>query len=179
MDLRKGFARLVAVVALFALMTSVGLISGSTTDAQSPPYRAYGAGLSEGDVVAAVANDQECSSTTATAAGEWAMNIVGADCGASPGDEIGFTLNGEAVDETVVYSDGGTPSGDGYPVATGITMTLAMDAPADAGDAPAPSDTGSAGLVTEGGASLWFAMALGALALATLAGGRVATRHDR
>ena len=181
MNLRKGFARLVAAMALFAIVTSIGLVSGSTTNAQQPPYLAYGVGLTSGDVVAASINTVDCGSTTADANGEWVLSIDGATCNASSGDTIDFTLNGEAVTETASYASAGTPVSDGYPAATGIPMTVAdADAPAaDDGDAaPAPADTGSAGLVAEGSTSLWFAMALGALALATLAGGRVVTGRE-
>ncbi len=187
MNLRKGFARLVAAMALFAIVTSIGLISGSTTNAQQPPYLAYGVGLTSGDVVAASVNDVDCGSATADANGEWVLSIDGDTCNASTGDTIDFTLNGEAVTETASYASAGTPVSDGYPAATGIPMTVAAadagDAAADDGDAAddgalAPADTGSAGLVAEGSTSLWFVMALGALALATLAGGRVVTGRE-
>ena len=178
MNLRKRFACLVAAMALFAIVTSIGLVSGSTTNAQQPPYLAYGVGLTSGDVVAASINGVDCGSTTADANGEWVLTIDGATCNASAGDTIDFTLNGEAVTETASYASAGTPASDGYPAATGIPMT--GDAPAaDGGDAaPATADTGSAGLVAEGSTSLWFVMALGALALATLAGGRVVTGRE-
>ena len=185
MNLRKGFARFAAAMALFAIVTSIGLISGSTTNAQAaPPHLVYGVGLTSGDVVAVSINGVDCGSTTANADGEWVMSINGATCNALEGDTIGFTLNGEAVTETASYKSGGTPISGGYPAATGIPMTVGMadmgDAPAaDDGDAaPAPADTGSAGLVAEGNTSLWFVMALGALALATLAGGRVVTGRE-
>ena len=184
MNLRKGFARLVAAMALFAIVTSIGLISGSTTNAQQPPYLAYGVGLTSGDVVAASINGVDCGSATADANGEWVLAIDGATCNASTDDTINFTLNGEAVTETASYVSAGTPVSDGYPAATGIPMTVGMadmgDAAADDGDAaPGPADTGSAGLVAEGSTSLWFVMALGALALTTLAGGRVVTGREQ
>ena len=179
MNLRKGFARLVAVAALFAIVTSIGLLAGSTTHAQQPPYKAYGTGIAAGDVVAASVNGVDCGNTTATAAGEWVLDIIGGDCQASTGDAIDFTLNGEAVDEKASYSDGGTPGGDGFPVATGIPMTLS-GAMAPAPTTPAPADTGNAGLGSGSSTSLALALALGAFALATLAGARVATgRNER
>ena len=137
MNLRKGFARLVAAMALFAIVTSIGLISGSTTNAQQPPYLAYGVGLTSGDVVAASINGVDCGSATADANGEWVLAIDGATCNASTGDTIDFTLNGEAVTETASYASAGTPVSDGYPAATGIPMTVAdttdpvVTAPAD------------------------------------------------
>jgi len=193
MTLRKGFARLGVAVALLAIVTSIGLLAGSsTTHAQPvPPFLAYGVGATTGDEVAATVGGTDCGNATVDAAGQWAIQISPtAPCVVAAGDTINFTLNGAAVTETAVYTSGNSVSGE-YPAATGVPLTVAAApapaaaaAPAPAAAAapaaaPAPADTGNAGLVAEGSTSLWFAMALGALALATLAGARVATGREQ
>ena len=179
MTLRTGFARLGVAVALLAIVTSIGLLAGSTTASAQPvpPFLAYGVGATEGDTVAATVGGTDCGSTTVNAAGEWSIQISPtAPCVVAEGDTIDFWLNGAAVTETATYSSGNSVSGE-YPAATGVPLTLAAMAPAPA--APAPADTGSAGLATEASTSLWFALALGALALATLAGARVSTGREQ
>ena len=178
MTLRKGFARLGVAVALLAIVTSIGLLAGATTSHAQPvpPFLAYGVGATEGDTVAATVGGTDCGSTTVNAAGEWSIQISPtAPCVVAEGDTIDFWLNGDAVTETATYSSGNSVSGE-YPAATGVPLTVAADA---APATPAPADTGSAGLATETSTSLWFALALGALALATLAGARVSTGREQ
>ena len=214
MTLRKGFARLGVAVALLAIVTSIGLLAGSTTSHAQPvpPFLAYGVGATAGDTVAATVDGTDCGSTTVDADGQWTIQISPtAPCVVAAGDTINFTLNGAAVTETATYSSGGSVSGE-YPAATGVPLTVeAVEAEADAdadadaeaeaaaaaeaeaaaaaeaeaaaaaaaAAAPAPADTGNAGLATEAGTTLWFALALGALALATLAGARVSTGREQ
>ncbi len=216
MTLRKGFARLGVAVALLAIVTSIGLLAGSTTSHAQPvpPFLAYGVGATAGDTVAATVDGTDCGSTTVDADGQWTIQISPtAPCVVAAGDTINFTLNGAAVTETATYSSGGSVAG-AYPAATGVPLTVdtaAAEAAAEAeaaaaaeaeaaaaaeaeaaaaaeaeaaaaaaaAAAPAPADTGNAGLATEAGTTLWFALALGALALATLAGARVSTGREQ
>ena len=184
MALRKGFARLVAAVGLFAIVTSIGLLAGPSAHAQPAlPFLAYGVGQTAGDTVTANLAGAACGTGTVDAAGQWSISITAdATCTVTAGDTINFALNGTAVTETAVFGVGDNVGNGQYPVATGMTLTAgaaAAPAPAAPAAAPAPADTGNAGLATEAGTSLWFAMALGALALATLAGARVSTGREQ
>ena len=122
MTLRKGFARLGVAVALLAIVTSIGLLAGSTTSHAQPvpPFLAYGVGATAGDTVAATVDGTDCGSTTVDADGQWTIQISPtAPCVVAAGDTINFTLNGAAVTETATYSSGGSVAG-AYPAATEI-----------------------------------------------------------
>ncbi|MCH8992258.1 MAG: hypothetical protein IIA44_10980 [Acidobacteria bacterium] len=174
MILLKGFARAGAVTAVLAMLLSLGLTAGSTAYAQqSPPYLAYGTGVSAGDTVAAPIDGVDCVSATADADGQWQLEISeGGDCGAASGDTVNFTLNGDLADETVSWSSAGTPGTSGYSAATGIPLTIS-------GATVTPPDTGNAGLLAGQGTSPWLAFGLGVFALAMLAGARTVTRRAR
>ena len=191
MSLANGPARIMAVAALMALLIGPMLFGASSALAQGAPANYYGGGLAEGDVVTASVDGAECGSATADADGGWAI-VIGAanDCGAVDGSTVNFAVNGEAAEQSVVYAAGGTPDD----VANGISLTIAEVMPPeepveeeepvmvdpveeeDEGTMVPPSpDTGNAGLVTQSGTSALAVLALGALALAGVAGARTVT----
>ncbi len=165
-----GFtAALVVATLLFGAVTS-------TVQAQTSFFVAYGTGLSSGDVVEIFAEGTSCGTTTVLAGGEWIINVGtdgdASDCSAVTGDELTFTVNGEATTATETYSNGGTPTD----AANGIALIVDMDAGGQVG----PPDTGNAGLVsTTASSSLWLALALGALLVTMVAGARTATSRSR
>ncbi len=121
MTLLKGLARPGAVMALFAVLLSLGLFAGSTADAQQPPFRAFGTGVAAGATVAAQIGGVECGTTTADADGNWLLDIASdAACNPASGDTITFSLDGAAVDETATWSSAGSPISSGFAAATGI-----------------------------------------------------------
>jgi len=147
-----------------------GAISASA-NAQTPPFTAYGTGLTAGAVVGAWIGDTACGEATVDADGNWLIYVEAAgDCAPVDGDEISFTIDGAAAAETAVYSAGGAPAD----VANGIALTVA-----DGGtEAPEPAETGSAGLLGSTGTSMALVLALGVFAAAMVAGGRTATRRS-
>ncbi|MCY4573987.1 MAG: hypothetical protein OXF01_14430 [Gemmatimonadetes bacterium] len=178
MSLAKRPARIMAVAALMALLIGPMLFGASSALAQGAPANYYGGGLAEGDTVTASVDGAECGSATADASGGWLISIGAAnDCGAVDGSTVNFAVNGEAAAQSVVYSAGGTPDD----IANGITLTVdAMEVP-EPQPTPAPVTVpsgpvvGNAGLVTQSGTSALAVLALGALALAGVAGARTVT----
>ncbi len=198
MTLLKGLARPGAVMALFAVLLSLGLFAGSTADAQQPPFRAFGTGVAAGATVAAQIGGVECGTTTADADGNWLLDIASdAACNPASGDTITFSLDGAAVDETATWSSAGSPISSGFAAATGIagaggglTATAVEAAPVaepeptpEPTPAPAPApaeptvpETGSAGMAGTTGSGMALALSMSVFALALLAGARTLTR---
>jgi hypothetical protein len=143
----------------------------ASANAQTPPFTAYGTGLTAGAVVGAWIGDTACGEATVDADGNWLIYVeAGGDCAPVDGDEIAFTIDAAATNETAVYSAGGAPAD----VANGISLTLAeAEEPA-----PEPAETGSAGLLGSTGTSMALVLALGVFAAAMVAGGRTATRRS-
>ena len=173
-------ARIMAVAALMALLIGPMLFGASSALAQGAPANYYGGGLAEGDAVTASVDGAECGSATADASGGWLISIADDnDCGAVDGSTVNFAVNGEAAEQSVVYSAGGTPDD----IANGITLTVAeampdpepTPAPVVVPPTPDPPVVGNAGLVTQSGTSALAVLALGALALAGVAGARTVT----
>ncbi len=175
MIVTRGLARLGAALGLFAFVLGLSAAFASTTSAQAPtmPATFYGP-ASAGDVVEAFIDGASCG-TARIDSGTWIIQIGGdAPCDLVAGDEVSFTLNGSATNETATWNEGATPAGSGYSADPGITLTLA-EAPA-----PAAPETGNAGLLAAGqGSSPWLALSLGVLALAMVAGARAATGWQR
>ena len=191
MSLANRPARIMAVAALMALLIGPMLFGASSALAQGAPANYYGGGLDAGATVTASVDGAECGSATADASGGWLISIgADNDCGAVDGSTVNFAVNGEAAEQSVVYSAGGTPDD----IANGITLTVAamddgMEEPDDGMEEPddgmddgdametpeAKPDTGNAGLVTQSGTSALAVLALGALALAGVAGARTVT----
>jgi hypothetical protein len=159
----KSLVRLGSVAGLLAVAFISASIFASTASAQNPPATMYGTAKA-GDRVEALIGGRVCTSATAGADGFWMMQIPeGGACGAKDGDTISFTLNGAATAQTETWRAGGAPR----TVATGVTLTTT---------GVTPPKTGNAGLLPAGGASSpWFALMLGAFALAGLAGARAMT----
>ena len=159
------------MAAPLAALTVATLLFGAyvtSANAQVPPFTAYGTGQTAGDTVEAWVGGASCGSATVDADGNWLLQI-GSDAACAPadGDAISFTLNGAATDAAETYKAGGAPAD----VAAGITLT-ASEAPA----APAPAETGNAGLFGGNSTGIASMLALGAFALLAVGGARVATR---
>lgn len=169
-----GFtAALVVATLLFGAVTS-------TVHAQTSFFVAYGTGLSDGDTVEVFANGVSCGTITADADGTWVGQVGtdgadASDCAAVAGDELTFSLNGEATTASETYSNGGTPAD----AANGIALTLGGDSGGQV--SPPPPDTGNAGFAssTSAGSSLWLMLALGAVLVTLVAGVRTATGRSR
>ncbi len=153
----------------FAVAAVLFASFAASASAQTPPFTAYGTGLTAGSVVTAWIGDTACGEATVDADGNWLIYVqAGGDCAPVDGDTISFQVDGAAQNETATYSAGGAPAD----VATGITLTAA----AGGGEAPTPAPTGNGGLVGTTGTSMALVLALGAFAAAMVAGARTATR---
>lgn len=168
-------AALVVATLLFGAVTS-------TAQAQTSFFVAYGTGLSDGDTVEVFANGVSCGTITADADGTWVGQVGtdgsdASDCNAVAGDELTFTLNGEATTASETYANGGTPAD----AANGIALVVDMDTGGgDAGGQVSPPDTGNAGLVSStASSSLWLMLALGALFVTLVTGVRTVTGRSR
>ena len=176
---RLGFA--VALLALLLGPLALGFHSAHAQGVNVATY--YGVGLDEGDTVGAWIDGTQCSETTADAAGNWLLQVgPDGDCSPSDGDTVNFSVNGEVAEQTETWSGGGGPSDS-----AGVTLTVAEAMPSDDnGDAmpgdddamPGEPDVGNAGLVQSAGGSSLLALVLGSLAVAGIAGARVATRRQ-
>ena len=159
-----------------ALAIALGLLvaSVSAVSAQGP-FTAYGIGHHDGDTIEASIGGVACSSTTVNADGEWVLRVDQSDaCNPTEGDTINFSHNGDSAEETATWTAGGTPATSGYDADIGIPLTIGSSG---GGDAPGPSDTGNAGIVTtSGAASSVLVLLLGVFAATMVAGARVATR---
>jgi hypothetical protein len=161
--MKKSLVRLGSVAGLLAVAFMTATIFASSAYAQNPPATMYGTAKA-GDKVEALIGGKVCATATADSTGFWQMQIAeGGTCGAAAGATISFTLNGGSTAQTETWNAGGAPK----TVATGVTLTAGGVTP------PTPPKTGNAGLLPSGGASSpWFALMLGAFALAGLAGAR-------
>ncbi len=159
----KGLVRVASLAGLLAAAFLSASMFASSAHAQNPPATMYGTAKA-GDKVEALVGGKVCASATAGADGFWMMQIAeGGACGAKDGDTISFTLNGAAAAQTETWKAGGAPK----TVATGVTLSSS---------GVTPPKTGNAGLLPTGGASSpYFALMLGAFALAGLAGARAMT----
>ena len=170
MSVIRKLAGFTAALVMAALL--FGAVA-STANAQTSFFVAYGTGLSDGDTVEVFANGVSCGTITADADGTWVGQVgtdgaEASDCAAVAGDELTFTLNGEATTATETYANGGTPTD----AANGISLIVDMDA----GGQVEPPETGNAGLIpsSSAGSSLWLMLALGALLVTFVAGARTA-----
>jgi len=161
----KSLVRLGSVPGLLAVAFMTATIFASTAHAQNPPATMYGTATA-GAKVETLIGGKVCTTATAGADGFWQTQITeGGVCGAANGATISFTLNGVGCSQTETWNAGGAPK----TVATGVTLT-------GCAGSVSPPKTGNAGLLPSGGASSpWFALMLGAFALAGLAGARAMT----
>lgn len=161
MTLIRKMAGALSLTAIAALMLA------SVASAQpANPMQVFGVTGSgdvvEGTVVEAMIGGASVGTATATADG-WVIDIQNG----TNGDEVSFTIDGEAAAETVAY--------EGF-ASTEVTLTAGGGA--GGGDTPAPAETGNAGLLGSAGTSMALVLALGVFAAAMVAGGRTATRRS-
>lgn len=160
----KSLVRLASVAGLLAVAFMTATVFASSAHAQtSPPATMYGTAKAS-DKVETLIDGKVCTKATAGADGFWQTQIPdGGTCGAAAGKTINFTLNGAPASQTETWQPGGAPK----VVASGVALTAG---------GPVPPKTGNAGLLPSGGVSSpWFALMLGAFALAGLAGARAMT----
>lgn len=185
MNRTKGTARLGFAAALLALLIAPLAIGLQSANAQGPDTaQYYGSGLSEGDVVSASVDGEECSSVTVGADGNWIVQVAAGDaCAPEDGDTVNFSLNGDAAEQTEAWSGGDTPDD-----AAGISLTVAVmeepeatptEAMPEATEEAMPEEpeTGNAGLVSSETSAPLMALALGILMVAGVAGARASTRR--
>ena len=178
MILSKGLTRLGGVVALAALLLGLGLASAPSAHAQAPVVL-YGEAAAADTAVAVWVDGAECKAAavgaeaTSSTGYLWYVQINDGECEASAGSEIGFSVDGNAANETVVFSAG---------LAQEVALTYDMgddDMDGDDGMTVAPPDTGSAGVAAASSSSHALALGLGVLAVAMLAGARSVTGRSR
>lgn len=163
MTLLRKLAGAASLFAVAALMVAAFSASSANAQAANPMqvFGLTGAGaVVEGDVVQAWIGGEVVGTATADAAG-WVIDIQN---GAN-GDEVAFSINGDLAAETVTYEGFGA-------------VEVALTVGEGGGEAPAPAETGNAGLMGSTGTSMALVLALGVFAAAMVAGGRTATRRS-
>ena len=161
MTLIRKMAGALSLSAIAALMLATVFAASASAQAANPMqvYGVTGNGaVVAGTVVEAWIDGAVVGTATATADG-WVIDIQDGTNDAV----VSFTIDGAAAAETVAYA------GFGQAV---VTLT------AGAGEAPAPAETGNAGLLGSTGTSMALVLALGVFAAAMVAGGRTATRRS-
>ena len=146
MTLTRIFSR-GAVGAATALISSALLVSAAL--AQTPPFTIYGSDAGASASVVVTSGDTTCGTATADADGQWSLRVEstcaasGATVTATSGDATGSATaaSGKATSVSLV-----APAAPAAPVATAVPVATA----APAAPAPAPSNTGMAGLVASG-----------------------------
>ena len=184
MMLSKGLTRFGLVAAVAALMLTMSIAVAGTANAQTPPATLYGKGLKAGDKVEAHIGGVLCGAATATAAGEWSLQVAANNaCKPVANAAIELKLNGAAVNATpaAVWNGGGLPSNvaNGYVLAA---APAAPAAPAQAATAAAvtPPKTGNAGMLGGSSAtSMWLVLGIGLVALGAVAGTRAYAGRGR
>ena len=185
MNMTKGPARLGFVAALLALLIAPLAFGVHSAQAQGPTQNIYyGTGLDDGVVVAASIGDVLCGETTNSAADGWVIYVDEGDCGdgAAEGATVTFTLDGAKAEQTVTWSPANVELLSltvAVMVEPTVEPTAEPTATAEPVDTMGPEivDTGNAGLVSSASGSPLFALVLGFLAVAGLAGARVSTRR--
>lgn len=126
----------VLALAILASMATVG-----SAEAQFLPAIVYGGGLKTGQKVEAFIDGKACASTTASARGEWVMQIVvDAPCAPKPGAAITFKVDGASATSSpeATWQSGGIPTGS---VKSGYTLTFG----AGSGSTDSTSEDGEGG----------------------------------
>ena len=186
MNMMKGPARIGFVAALLALLLSPLAFGGHSAIAQGPTQAIYyGGGLEGGSMVAASVDGVVCAESEARADGQWSLEVHEEGCGggAVDGATVTFQVNGQDAEQTATWAAADaqvialTIAPPPPPVETPEATPATPEAtPGDGGMVPVPPDDGSAGLATESGsASMFLVLALGALAVAGVAGARTVT----
>ena len=173
----KGLTRFGLVTAVAALMLTLSIAVVGTANAQTPPATFYGKGLKAADKVEVHVGGALCGTATATAAGEWSLQVAADNaCKPTAAGEVAMKLNGvlQTVSPKAVWANGGLPSD----VANGYVLTAAPAAPA----APAvtPPKTGNAGMLGSSSAtSMWLVLGIGLVAMGAVAGTRAYSSRGR
>jgi len=155
-----------AGVAAMIAVTMMGALASTAFAQPALPFKAYGTGLTAGQVVAAMKGTTEVARATVDASGNWQMDIP-ADK-ANAGDRITFTLNGQPTSQSITFQNGQfvPPPGLALTVSAGGTAT------------PGPAPTGNAGLHGNASStSLALVMALAAVAIVGSIGARSVIRQ--
>ena len=191
MNMMKGPARIGFVAALLALLLSPLAFGGHSAIAQGPTQAIYyGGGLEGGSMVASSVDGVVCAESEARADGQWSLEVHEEGCGgnAVDGATVTFQVNGQDAEQTATWAAADAqsialtiapPAPEATPEATPAMPEATPEATPDDGmkpPVPAPPEDGNAGLATESGsASMFLVLALGALAVAGVAGARTVT----
>lgn len=158
-------ARSAALVALALVVIGTATLA-QRVEAQFLPAVLYGGGLKGGQKVEALIDGKVCTSTTASAQGEWVMQVPpDAPCGPKPGSAITFRVDGALATPAPAaeWQAGGIPSAD---IARGYTLLVDESTrPQSASDATSGDDE------SDGGSNAVPLIAGGAVVIALLAGG--------
>jgi len=158
----------VAGLAAVMMVSMAGALLATSVSAQPAlPFKAYGSGLTAGQVVTAVKGTTEVGRATVDASGNWSLDIPAAQ--ANAGDAIGFTLNGQRTNQTITFQSGQ------FVPPPGLSLTIAAGG-GSATPTPGPAATGNAGLLGQSTSSIPMMLGLGAVALVLAAGARAMTR---
>ena len=137
MTLTRIFSR-GAVGAATALISSALLVSAAF--AQTPPFTIYGSDAGANAAVVVTSGDATCGTATADADGQWSLRVE-STCAAA-----GATVTATSGDAT-----GSATAASGKATSVSLAAAAAAEEPAAAAEeAPAPSNTGMAGLVASG-----------------------------
>ena len=184
MNMTKGPARLGFAAALLALLIAplaFGVHSAHAQDPGPTENSYYGIGLDDGVMVGASIGDALCGETENSASDGWVIRIDAGDCGggAADGATITFTLDGAKAEQTATWS----PAKSEQLSLTVAAMVTPTETPTEVPtngmtpEGPEGPIVGNAGLVSSNSSSSLLALALGFLAVAGMAGARVATRR--
>lgn len=170
-------ARFGLVAAVAAMMLTLSFAVAGTANAQTPPATFYGKGLKAGDKVEVWVGGKVCGTATATAAGEWSLQVAADNaCGPTANAAVAFRLNGANVTASpaAVWVGGGLPSD----VANGYVLSAAPAQTTTPAGTVTPPKTGNAGILggNSGATSLWLVMGIGLVALGAVAGTRAYSR---
>lgn len=122
-----------AALAAFAVLGALA-VAPRAAEAQLPPFKAFGTGLTAGQIVAAQKGSAEVGKATVSTSGNWELNIEsGGPANVQNGDKITFTVDGKAANETATFNIGQfTPP-------PGLKLTVASAGPAGSTGPTAPA----------------------------------------
>ncbi len=160
----QPIARRRSLAIVFALVALASLAASRAAEAQFLPAVLYGGGLKAGQKVEAFIGGVSCGSTTASAKGEWVLQIP-AEAPCKPQASNGITFKVDGVEATsapaATWESGGIPTGS---VKTGYTLSAG-------GGAGSGSSAGASEDSDDGGSSPVIFIAIGVVVLAAVAGG--------
>jgi hypothetical protein len=164
---RLSITRFVSLGLVAAAILGAVALTSKPAQAQVPPFKAWGPGLTSGQVVKAFKGATQVGTATANAAGNWEIDIPsGGSANVANGDKINFTLDGRDAAETVTFNVGqfvappglkltvpaaAGPTGATGPTAPSLPPTASSTAKGTLASAPAFDGTGRALAVFNGG----------------------------